>query len=315
MDSGFRAGDIVEIRSLEEILATLDSDGTLEGMPYMPEMVEFCGKRFRIFQRVIQSVIDTAGLSEFGEAHVRSFKGMDVYVLKNNRCSGENHGGCQRGCKIFWKEAWLKNVGKEHLAKIEIYKSSYTDEKLKTFSEGGKYYCQSTQFYNSTINLSKSKRFYNIVLNLWYGNYGLISLLRILSIWSFWKLFNKMFGDFPKGNLKKTPEEVLNLQPDEIVEVKSLKEVKQTLNQNGRNKGLHFSPDMIKHCGKRYSVRNRVDKIIFEATGEMHNISNTVFLEGVYADSAYYAFGGCPREDFAYWREIWLKRVNEQEAN
>ena len=43
-----RAGDLVEVRSLKEILATLDSAGTLEGMPFMQEMVRYCGKRFRV---------------------------------------------------------------------------------------------------------------------------------------------------------------------------------------------------------------------------------------------------------------------------
>ena len=40
--SQFRAGDLVEIRSREEILATLDEHGRLDGMPFMPEMLAFC---------------------------------------------------------------------------------------------------------------------------------------------------------------------------------------------------------------------------------------------------------------------------------
>ena len=312
MSSGLRVGDVVEIRSFKEIIDTLDNDGTKDGLPFMPEMLRFCGKQFTIYQRVIQSVIDTAGLSEYGETHVRSFKGMSVFILRNLRCCGENHGGCQRGCTIFWKEAWLKKI--DAISKNNVDKNEETNNeelKLKTIDDNGKYYCQSTQFYSTTRNITKSQRFLNLALNIRYDNYGIFKLLRLLSIWSYWKLFNKFFGDFPKGKLKKTPDEILNLQHDDIVEVKPLKEIVKTLNKNGRNKGLHFSPDMIKHCGKRYKVRNRAEKIIFEATGEIHNLSNTVFLEGVFADSAYYAFGGCPRDDFAYWREIWLKKVKQ----
>lgn len=44
-------------------------------------------------------------------------------------------------------------------------------------------------------------------------------------------------------------------------------------------------------------VRNRLDK----------NIS-TVYLEELMYDFAHVAFGGCPRNEFAYWREIWLRR-------
>ena len=37
-----RVGDWVEVRSKDEILSTLDSDGRLDGMPFMPEMFAFC---------------------------------------------------------------------------------------------------------------------------------------------------------------------------------------------------------------------------------------------------------------------------------
>ena len=36
--SRFRAGHVVEVRTKEEILATLDKHGCLDGMPFMPEM-------------------------------------------------------------------------------------------------------------------------------------------------------------------------------------------------------------------------------------------------------------------------------------
>ena len=47
----FRAGDRVIVRSPEEILSTLDADGTLHGLPFMPEMLDWCGKPFRVERR------------------------------------------------------------------------------------------------------------------------------------------------------------------------------------------------------------------------------------------------------------------------
>ena len=44
----FRAGDWVEVRSKEEILSTLDANGQLQNMPFMPQMFEYCGKRMRV---------------------------------------------------------------------------------------------------------------------------------------------------------------------------------------------------------------------------------------------------------------------------
>jgi Protein of unknown function (DUF4038)/Putative collagen-binding domain of a collagenase len=46
--SGHRTGDLVEVLSKEDILATLDQHGRVDGMPFMPEMLEYCGKKFRV---------------------------------------------------------------------------------------------------------------------------------------------------------------------------------------------------------------------------------------------------------------------------
>ena len=40
----------MEVRSKEEILRTLDG-GALDGLPFMPQMFDYCGQRFRVFRR------------------------------------------------------------------------------------------------------------------------------------------------------------------------------------------------------------------------------------------------------------------------
>src|SRR5882724_289016 len=57
--SKLKAGDWVEVRSKEEILRTLDAEGRLDGMPFMPEMFAFCGKRFQVYKRA-HKTCDTA---------------------------------------------------------------------------------------------------------------------------------------------------------------------------------------------------------------------------------------------------------------
>ena len=44
-------GDWVEVRSKEEILSTLDQNGRLEGLPFMPQMFRYCGQRFQVYKR------------------------------------------------------------------------------------------------------------------------------------------------------------------------------------------------------------------------------------------------------------------------
>ena len=98
-----RAGDIVEVRSANEILSTLDVNGTLDALPFMPEMLQYCGKRFRVYKSAHKSC-DT--IKDW-----MTMRGMTNAVhLEGLRCDGEAHGGCQAGCLLFWKVAWLKLV-------------------------------------------------------------------------------------------------------------------------------------------------------------------------------------------------------------
>ena len=46
-----RGGEIVELRGREKILATLDSKSSIYGLPFMPEMLLFCGQQFRVAKR------------------------------------------------------------------------------------------------------------------------------------------------------------------------------------------------------------------------------------------------------------------------
>jgi hypothetical protein len=48
---GLQRGEEVDVRSLAEIRATLDERGTLDGMPFMPEMARFAGRRARVWRR------------------------------------------------------------------------------------------------------------------------------------------------------------------------------------------------------------------------------------------------------------------------
>ena len=108
-------------------------------------------------------------------------------------------------------------------------------------------------------------------------------------------------------------EETLDLWPGELVEVKSVDEVLATLDSHRRHKGLLWMTGMRKYCGTRCRVYRKVEKIMLESNGQLRNMKNTVLLEGVMCDGV--AFGGCDRSCFHFWREVWLRRVPEQEAN
>lgn len=58
-----RPGDVVEVRSAAEIVATLDRDSALHGTVFMPEMIGYVGQRFTVSRRVdkVCNMVDESG--------------------------------------------------------------------------------------------------------------------------------------------------------------------------------------------------------------------------------------------------------------
>lgn len=324
-----RAGELVEVRSREEIFSTLDKEGKLDALPFMPEMLKYCGKQMRVYKRAHKTcdTIDKTG-----------GRGMANAVhLEGARCDGEAHGGCQAECLIFWKEAWLKRVQSDSVGKTAADdRPSITEEtllkatRIDTADGSGEetYSCQATELLKATSPLPWwDLRQY--VTDITSGNVGVGEVARVFSFWLFTKslklggwsfqirLFNRIqrfLGgkQFPytSGNLKKTPSETLNLQPGELIQIKPLDEIRATIDVGGKNRGLSFDPEMSIYCGEEHRVLRRVDKIIHEKTGKMMQMKNDcIILEGVVCTAQYSHFRKfCPRAIYPYWREIWLKR-------
>lgn len=298
-------GDLVAVRSAAEILDTLDENGTRDGLPFMPEMVKLCGQRFSVLRRVEKICV------EGFPSTFRKFEKDDVVLLEKLRCSGTDHDGCNRACTLLWKEAWLCKAAEGSLPP-ELLRGSEDRTRLHnrliTRTAVGTYFCQSTQLCAATEPLSRSGQVWVSFREIWVGNRRIFEVLWLI-VCFFWRRLRRQFlGWRPQGNLKKTPAESLNLQPGELVEVKSFPEIRVTLDRNGFNRGMDFSFAMKKFCGKRFRVMTRLDRRINEESGQMQNLRNTVALQGVECQ-CYYRFAGCPRADLLYFREIWLKRV------
>src|SRR5260370_1542125 len=97
-----RRDDVAEVRSAAEILQTLDENGMLEGLPFMPEMLPYIGKRFVVDKRA-EKICDTIN-------YYTSRRLPDTVLLENLRCDGSGHDGCQAECRGFSKEQWLRRV-------------------------------------------------------------------------------------------------------------------------------------------------------------------------------------------------------------
>lgn len=317
-----KAGDWVEVLSPEQIQATLDVDGTLAGLPFMPEMARLCGCRFRVARRVEKTCHDVH------QGGAREFHGNDVVQLADVRCTGVEHGGCNRQCVIFWKDAWLRRIPSETAGlagdaganagagPLQPGRSQPIDalcKQLVTIDPQGRYFCQSSQLAQASVLLSTPQRLRKVVREVQVGNRSVWQAAGVLLWTTYWKGRAKWWGKRPAGPCRQTPEECLDLQPGEWVEVKSFEQIRATLNARGLNRGLSFEADMRPHCGKRFRVHSRLDQMVLEENGELYRTRNTVILEGVNC-GCYFSWGGCGRGERMYWREIWLKRVEGHAA-
>src|SRR3954468_882721 len=152
--SQYRAGDLVEIRSKDEILATLDEQGCVDGLPFMPEMFQFCGKRFPV-RAVAHKTCDTAH-----KTHKNRRLQASVH-LADLRCDGASHGGCEAACTLFWKDAWLKPVNKnaetttngKPLTCSESQVIASTQLPISSLGDEPCYSCQATKLFDATQSL------------------------------------------------------------------------------------------------------------------------------------------------------------------
>ncbi len=297
----FYPGARVQVRSLDEIAASLDADGCLEHLPFMPEMTSLCGMQFVVRHRLTKTCVEGYGGRLLGR----------TVTLEGAYCDGTAHEGCQRCCPLLWKDAWLKAA--EPGAGWTAPGPSAAGLSLRTRSDGGRFFCQSTELGRATKYLFPVG-FKRCTAELQAGNVGLRKAFEFLWVPFVVKLKTKLLGVSavqPVGDGSSTPSESLGLSPGELVEVKSAREVSLTLDRRGRNRGLEFTASMLPFCGRQLRVKNRVEKMILETSGEMRQISNTVILEGATCDG-HTILGGCSRHVFHLWREVWLRRVTDQ---
>ena len=184
--SRYRTGDVVEVRSKEEILAMLDEHGAVDGMPFMPEMLQYCGGRFRV-GAVAHKTCDTAR---------QTWKARRLHAtvhLAGLHCDGVAHGGCQAECNLFWNDAWLKpaddnEAGAASMAAVlhtpargcsEAQLLANTHVSLGAESEEPRYFCQATKMYEATQPLAWwDVRQY--VFDVVTGNHAAGRVLRVL---------------------------------------------------------------------------------------------------------------------------------------
>jgi hypothetical protein len=295
----------------------------------MPEMLQYCGRQFRVAKRA-HKTCDTIHYSG-------SRKMSNTVHLDDLRCDGTAHGGCQAGCTLFWKDAWLKRVPAPENSVLSTVAPSSDPAAPEdviwrgTRQPNGSYRCQATDLLKATRPL-KWWDFRQYAEDVASGNVTIGEIIHALLLWMFKKVirlgaYNLLIGAYDRMQARRggipfpyktgklhaaTPAETLDLESGEVVQVKTHDEILGTVNQRSRNRGLSFDPEMVKYCGGQYRVLRRVERIINEKTGEMMRMANDcIILDGVTC-GAHFSHKRlfCPRRLYPFWREVWLRRVD-----
>ncbi|MEV4551164.1 hypothetical protein AB0L44_10205 [Nonomuraea wenchangensis] len=311
-----KVGDVVEVRSEAEIRATLDERGELDGLPFMPEMAAYCGRRLTV-HKVAHKLCDTQTRT--------GLRRMERAVhLTGARCDGAAHGGCQTNCSMYWKDAWIRRVGETSVAPAP-------DPRLLPLLEMGTrkpdrpdhYSCQATELLRAAPTCLPVRSMGQYVTDVRTGNAGLRRTLHALLIGGFNRLQavservlprrlrlreGRRWGFLKPGLRGRTPTAVLDLKPGELVRVRSKDEIMATLNERMENRGLGFEEEMARYCGTVTRVQSVVERCVDERTGELLTMKTPcVTLEDVVCQGLHSL--NCPREFVPFWREIWLERV------
>lgn len=97
-----QAGDLVRVRSREEIDKTLDARGQLKGCAFMEEMGPYCGTSRKVLKPVRWFMDERDGSLK---------KANGIILLENVMCQGTRRfGPCDRSCHFFWRIEWLEKT-------------------------------------------------------------------------------------------------------------------------------------------------------------------------------------------------------------
>ena len=299
----FKVGDRVRVKTASEILDLLDRDARYEGLPFMPQMSELCGREFE----VTRWVNNVCFQSESGANFARL---ANCVLLNVARCDGASYGGCQMGCPLIWKTAW---VGQSDMPSGSDVTAEGGDSKKSTLLElaqqnigdpAATVSCQATELYQITDPRGRlSLEQYKDELNL-----NRVSAMALASSMCSGLLARFKGEHNVTGVLKRTPVQDLGLAKGDVVQVKTKEEIIKTLDQSGKNRGLWFDPVMLRFCGQKLVVTKRIDTLVDEITGKVRKLKTpSVVLDDLHCQPGERRF--CSRLLMLFWREIWLERV------
>lgn len=288
------------VRHAGEIFDTLDDSGCLEGLPFMPEMLPWCDSRLVVARIANKACVQAESV------FIGSFPRCIVLQIPD-RCDGNAHGGCQMGCKFFWRPEWLSPVATEAPVS-RIGETDRIEQRLRELAirSSNHYRCQATELIQIATPTSAFQlgQYFNDIRS----GVPVKQVIRFLGGLATRKVMGK--SDHISGPCeKRTPISKLDLKIGEKVRVKSVDQIRDTLNSSGCNRGLWFDAgEMAGFCGSELVVSRVLNRLIDEKTGELRELKTPcIVLSETECTGISRRF--CSRGMLHFWREVWLERI------
>jgi hypothetical protein len=113
LDMDLKPGELVRIKSYEQILETLDSSAFNRGLSFDAELVPYCGKTFRVRTRIERFIDEKTG---------KMLKPRTPAVILDGVYCQSLYSGqrifCPRRVFLWWREIWLERVSESKVAPL-----------------------------------------------------------------------------------------------------------------------------------------------------------------------------------------------------
>lgn len=313
-----KIGDWVRVRGAEQIEKTL-VDGRLDGLPFMPEMVAYCDCSFRIKRFATKVCVNGESIE------ICSLENC-VILQMQNRCDGSHHGNCDMGCDFIWKLDWLIQLEQPPVAESEPSAPPAPPEFLSRLvqistcgdmangnlnrdKQSARFCCQATELTHATSRLSPLQ-FKQYVTDSKLNNVSKFTIGKFIASVLIKKITKQ--SDSLAGPCRGRTPASKPLNVGDWVQIKSLEEIRLTLDEGGCNRGLWFDPkEMAAFCGQELIISRKIERLIDERTGELKVLKTPSYvLSETECSGIFRRF--CSRGMLHFWREIWLTKTGSE---
>lgn len=128
------------------------------------------------------------------------------------------------------------------------------------------------------------------------------------------KFTNRIFAKDQNHPQVSSPEDgeiaVMVLKEGDRVRVKSMDEIKATLNSWREYKFCRYMDSMWQFCGTEQKVVKSVERFVDERDYQIKKASGVVLLENLFCPGTD-DYGRCDRSCFYFWRVEWLDKIEK----